>query len=188
MKITPCFITVITTLFLTLLVTNTGACLTMTVLSTEELVRQADHIIIGEVANTKCQWDAEHRLIYTFATVKVEKNIKNTYSSSHLTIRYLGGTVDNITLIVSGCCTLLKSERVLLYLEKEDAKTFRIVGNTLGKYQIIHDTETDTKFVENDFVSFAKSDKKESVQKKIRLDDYLTEVKSILQKLNKAKK
>lgn len=181
MKTITCFITVMAMLFLTLFIPNTGLCL-ITMLSTEELVRQADHIIIGEVISTKCQWDAEHRLIYTFATVKVEENIKDISPASHLTIRYLGGTVDNITLVASGCCTLSKSEKVLLYLEKEDSNTFRILGNALGKYQIIYDSKTNTEFVKNDFRSFAESGKEEDLQEKIRLEDYSVEIRSILQK------
>lgn len=182
MKIAIYAIILIATLFLSLFIPTKGPYL-MTMLSTEELVRRADRIVIGEVVSTECQWDEAHRLIYTLATLKVEKDLKNATPPLHLTIRYLGGTVDNITLIASGVCTLSKSEKVLLYLKKDDANTLRILGNTLGKYQIIYDPEPDTKFIEADFVGFAKSDKEESPQKRVRLDDYLAEVRSILQKL-----
>ena len=182
MKTTTYVVTVMVTLSLILLVPNKGFCM-VTMLSTEELVARADLIVIGEVVSTDCEWDDANLLIYTLATLEVEKDIKNTSPSSHLTIRYVGGTVDNITLIIPGYCTLSRTENVLLYLEEEDGNTFRILGNVLGKHQIVSESETGVKFIKSGFVSSAKTYGEENVQKTIRLDDYLAEVRTILQKL-----
>jgi hypothetical protein len=134
-----------------------GFCL-IAMVPKETLVENADHIIIGNVIQTQGKWDPEHRLIYTLAIVQVNNNIGKTALPDLVKVRFLGGTVDDITLIASGICTLETSENVLLYLREEEDGICTILWNTLGKYEIRHDVELSGDFIHHDMFRFFQKD------------------------------
>src|SRR4051812_4007160 len=61
----------------------------------DEKVENASAIILGKVAGTRSEWDAEHRWIVTYTTFKVEDTMKGA-ASPELTVITPGGTVGNI--------------------------------------------------------------------------------------------
>src|SRR5215471_9049577 len=68
----------------------------------EQLVQQAELIFQGTVTDVKSVWEGEgaQRHIDTYVTFEVADSIKGDAGSSY-TIRMLGGTVDDDTMLVT---------------------------------------------------------------------------------------
>jgi hypothetical protein len=112
-------------------------------LDTEELTRESESVITGEVENTESRWSKDGRTIFTKAFIVVNENIKGKILQKRITVEYEGGEIGDIGLKISDVAPLEKGENVLLFLKSGKSKSegfvYNIVGKAQGKYTIDKD-------------------------------------------------
>lgn len=104
----------------------------MVKISVEDLTREADVIIIGDIKEVESRWNLWRTMVYTYSTVSVEKYIKGTGHET-LTIITEGGTVGDYWVWVEDVPVFTKNETVLVFLKKA-GREFSVVGWAQGKY------------------------------------------------------
>ncbi len=104
-------------------------------MSLEDLTREADVILIGNIVDVDSKWGLERDKIYTYSTVSVERYIKGGTGEEKLTIISEGGRIGTLFIWVEDTPTFLKDETVLVFLKKS-GKEYRVVGLSQGKYTL----------------------------------------------------
>lgn len=104
-------------------------------MSLEDLTREADVILIGNIVDVDSKWGLERDKIYTYSTVSVERYIKGGTGEEKLTILSEGGRVGTLFIWVEDTPTFLKDETVLVFLKKS-GKEYNVVGMSQGKYTL----------------------------------------------------
>ncbi len=109
-----------------------------------ELTAAADKVVVGNVAKVECQWDRDHRNIYTTIEIEVQESWKGiTPANGRILLRQPGGTVGEIEMTVIGMPTFSPGERAVLFLEKAS-----VVGMGQGKRLMRWDQARKQWFVE----------------------------------------
>ena len=113
-------------------------------MGTEELTRESEVIIRGEVAEVKAQWSEDGKTIITRANIVITNIIKGETISNMITVEYEGGEIGEIGLRVSDVSPLNTGEDVILFLNKSAESRIigdvhNIVGKAQGKYTISKD-------------------------------------------------
>jgi len=98
----------------------------------EEMSRLATHIVIGKVTDTK--YVREKGGIFTYATISVRQFEKGK-GAEKITVKVLGGVVDNIGCFSPDLPRFQKGEMVKLFLRRK-GEIFKIVGGRCGKKRI----------------------------------------------------
>ena len=111
--------------------------------STEELTKASDLVIVGEVENVEAQWSKDEKTIFTSVYIVINNIIKGAKKQAIITVEYEGGEMGDIGLQVSDQSSLIKGEKVILFLKsgksKKDGFIYNIVGKNQGKYLIGED-------------------------------------------------
>jgi hypothetical protein len=109
----------------------------------EQLVQQAELIFQGTVTDVKSVWEGEgaQRHIDTYVTFQVSDNVKGNAGSSY-TIRMLGGTVGDQTMLVSDTPKFKVGDREVLFVEHNFDQFVPLVGIDHGHFQVQHDEQT----------------------------------------------
>jgi len=116
----------------------------------DDLVKHADHIVVGKVDNVKSEWVNDK--IYSMSTVVVTDNIKGNVASSYV-ITTLGGTAfhprlkADISMDVSGGLFFSKNEDVILFTKQNKLGEHQVVGMSQGKFNIVSEKETGEKMI-----------------------------------------
>ncbi len=115
----------------------------MTGLSTEELTRSSEAVVVGGVEDVESHWNQDGTSIFTTASVVVEEVVRGSVIQQMVTVEYEGGEIGEIGLKVSDVAPLERGEKVLLFLKsgksKIDGSVYHIVGKAQGKYLIGED-------------------------------------------------
>src|SRR5205807_2859401 len=84
----------------------------------EQLVQQAELIFQGSVTDVRSVWEGEgaQRHIETYVTFQIADNVKGDASNSY-TIRMLGGTVGDETMLVTDAPKFKVGDRDILFVE-----------------------------------------------------------------------
>ncbi len=130
--------------------------------SVEDLSREADIIIIGDVKEVGSRWNLWRTTIYTYSTLSVERYIKGTGPET-LTIITKGGTVDDLNMWVEDVPVFEENETVLVFL-KQAGDEFSVVGWVQGKY-----------IVENEYVRDLRGEKTSLKDFLRRIEDAIPE-------------
>lgn len=130
-------------------------------MSVEDLTLRAGRILVGTVVGLKSEWNNERTLIYTYVTVAVEDHIKGAPDQMEVTVMVPGGQVGDVGVSVSGVPEFSKGEKLMLFLEGDEAGVFHVLGGFQGKLVIYGDKV----FVEG---------------KKMPLTDLVNEIQKIL--------
>jgi hypothetical protein len=101
-------------------------------MSVEDLTKEADVIVIGDVKQVESRLNLWRTEVHTYSTVSVEKYIKGTGSET-LTIITEGGTVGDSGVWVEDTPIFTKNETVLVFLKKA-GREFSVAGLAQGKY------------------------------------------------------
>jgi hypothetical protein len=126
--------------------------------SLSDLAKKSETIVLARVEDESARWEDGKKEIYTYVTLRVLEPVKgmkaergkNAKSDQTITIRQIGGTVDNIASIVPGTPTFRKGEEVVVFLSAKDGKGYPwVVGFQQGKYTVYSD-ENGFKHVRND--------------------------------------
>lgn len=130
-------------LFFTLFAAASIASASMIKISVEDLSREADVIVIGDIKEVESRWNFWRTMIYTYSTVSVEKYIKGTgHENETLTIITKGGEVGDYGVWVEDVPLFTKNETVLVFLKKE-GNEFSVAGWAQGKYIVENESVRD---------------------------------------------
>lgn len=109
-------------------------------LSMEQMFARADRVVVGRVsrvASRWAEWEGVGRVIVTRCTVVVEESLGGRdrgESVAEIEVEVPGGTVGDLTLVVSDAPALLDGERAVFFLvEGASGGTHRIYGLESGK-------------------------------------------------------
>jgi len=83
----------------------------------ENLIDNADSIVIGTVAEHNSYWNDKHTRIYTSVVLSIEESLKGT-TIERVTVILPGGEVDEIGEWVSDMPSFDQGERVMIFLKK----------------------------------------------------------------------
>ncbi|TMQ56902.1 MAG: hypothetical protein E6K76_11945 [Candidatus Eisenbacteria bacterium] len=119
-------------------------------LTLQELTKKSESIVMARVDDAVSSWDAGHREIYSYYTLRVLQPVKGSKGATTITLRQLGGTVGTIASIVPGMPSFRKGEEVVLFLTQKDAAGYPwVMGLQQGKYSIVT-AKDGVKMVRND--------------------------------------
>jgi hypothetical protein len=108
--------------------------------TTEDLTRNSDLVVAGDVESATAGWSDDGSTIYTAAIVVVTDVIKGQSARRKIEVDYPGGEVGDIGLRVSDEPGMVKGEKVLLFLKHGtgpgDSHKYHLVGKGQGKYSI----------------------------------------------------
>jgi hypothetical protein len=101
-------------------------------ISVEDLTKEADVIVIGDIKEVENRWNFWRTEVHTYSAVSVEKYIKGTGSET-LTIITEGGTAGDLVVWVEDTPVFTKNEKVLVFLKKAGHE-YSVAGWVQGKY------------------------------------------------------
>ncbi|HZE20246.1 MAG TPA: hypothetical protein VE402_09015 [Candidatus Angelobacter sp.] len=132
-----------------LLCSQAAFATTVQKLSLQDLTKRSESIVMARVTDAVSAWDAGHKEIYTTYTLQILNAVKGRKGESTVTIRQIGGTVDNIASIVPGMPSFKRGEQVVVFLTQKDAAGYPwVMGLQQGKYTVVE--KDGAKFVRND--------------------------------------
>jgi hypothetical protein len=103
----------------------------------DRVARESSLIVRGTVESTFSAWDDAHEVIFTYATVRVDRYFGGSTGPDTLVVREVGGTVDGYTQEAIGFPAIRGGEDVVLLLSKwEDSADFRIHAFNQGKFLV----------------------------------------------------
>jgi hypothetical protein len=106
-------------------------------LTIDQMTRRASVIVEGQVTSVHGDWNTDHTKIYTTLRLQVARYHKGSASPGTLDIRFLGGTVGDMALVVIDQPTFSPGERVFLFLSPNfDTSDTPIVGQYEGKLRM----------------------------------------------------
>jgi hypothetical protein len=117
----------------------------------EQLVQQAELIFQGTVTDVKSVWEGEgaQRHIETYVTFQIQDSVKGDAGNSY-TIRMLGGTVGDETMLVTDAPKFKVGDSDILFVEHNYDQFVPLVGIGHGRFHVQHDEETGRDIVVND--------------------------------------
>jgi hypothetical protein len=107
----------------------------------EQLARQADVVVVGEVTATAGEWDAAGTTIHTRVHLQPREILKGA-ASSPLSFTRLGGRVGDRMSIVGGAASFAPGEHVLVFLARHADGSLRLSDLIHGKLRIERDATT----------------------------------------------
>ena len=120
-------------------------------LTLQDLTKKSAGIVMARVEDASSSWDAAHREIYSFYTLRVLEPVKGMKGQTIVTLRQAGGTVDNTASVVPGMPSFRRGEEVVVFLTQNDAAGYPwVMGLQQGKYSIVT-SKDGVKSVRNDF-------------------------------------
>jgi len=102
----------------------------------ETLCRRADLIVRGTTGATVALTSEDKKLIHSVTTVSVAQAIKGQ-APAQIEVRTQGGTVGDITQMVSGAPQFHPGEEVILFLRKANERHFVVESFCLGKFEVV---------------------------------------------------
>jgi hypothetical protein len=108
--------------------------------SISDLAKKSETIAVASVDDVSSRWDDNHKEIYTYISLKVLDGVKGSRKNDMLTIRQIGGSVDNIISVVPGMPNFRKGEEVVVFLSAKDRSGYPwVMGLQQGKYSVSTD-------------------------------------------------
>ena len=111
---------------------NLGAA-TVPRLDLKELAQGSAVTVHGRILRQWCAWDPEHRFIWTHSQVAVHEVFKGGPYAT-ITISEPGGTLDGLSMQVSGAVRFANGEEVVVFLHDTPLRYWRVYGWNQGKY------------------------------------------------------
>ena len=101
----------------------------------DQVAREAKYIVRGTVIDTYSAWDNSGEVIYTYATIRVNRYYGETTGPDTLVVRNVGGTVDGYTQQAVGFPEIRRGERAVFFLS-EDGADLQIHAYNQGKFMV----------------------------------------------------
>ena len=103
----------------------------------DQVARESALIVRGDILDTWSAWDDAHEVIFTYATVRVNRYFGEMTGPDTLVIREAGGTVDGYTQEAIGFPAIRSGENVVLFLSQwEGSPDYRIHAFNQGKFLV----------------------------------------------------
>jgi hypothetical protein len=119
-------------------------------LSLDTLTRRAAVIVEGNVTAVQSAWNAAQTQIHTTVTLKVSQYHKGDLKQDTLSVKFLGGTVGNMTMAVLGQPSFAVNEQVVLFLRPNfEIRDVPFVGADEGKFTVQIDPATKVEYVQS---------------------------------------
>lgn len=110
---------------------------TFVAMSADELVSQADAVVVGRVIDRVSAWTESGRLIYTDNMVAVDEVVFGEADATVM-VRTFGGRVGDIVVEAHGFPRFEDGERVLLFLARdEEIGAVRVLGHQQGQFRVV---------------------------------------------------
>ena len=106
--------------------------------SLEQMVRGSHRIILGRRVSQETYWNKNRTRILTATRFAVTEDLKGE-SRGTATVVTVGGSVDGMTLMVSGTPQFREHEEVLLFLEAGKSGNWILMGLSQGMFRITAD-------------------------------------------------
>jgi hypothetical protein len=109
----------------------------------EEMTDRAELVFVGKVLSSRSEWRSVgiDRVIFTLVEFETHDVLKGNGGKS-VTLQFLGGTVGEATLEVSGVPKFNAGDRVLLFVEGNGIQFCPLVGVFHGKFGVRKDEKT----------------------------------------------
>lgn len=118
-----------------------------------ELVAKADSIYRGQVTAVEARRvdraDGGGQIIKTFVTFAVERTMKGT-EQKQVVLEFLGGTVGDDTLTVSGMPQFTVGQREIVFVQANGVQFCPLVAMMHGRYHVKRDAAAGRDFVTRD--------------------------------------
>ena len=155
-------------------------------MSVEDLTRESKTILVGQCTKVESTWDENHDRIYTEVRVMAEDYLKGN-EGQELTITVPGGRVGNIIYEVSDMPAFAPGDQFVAFITKHPSGKNLVTGALQGKLTIREDPQTGHRTVlrppsepASQNKSFQIFDESERRTEKVRLDDFINEVKGYI--------
>ena len=133
-----------------LLGANLATATTVQKFTVRELAEKSQTIVRAQVLDQASRWDDGRKEIYTYITLRILESVKGAKGETTITLRQLGGAVDNLISTVPGMPSFRRDEEVVLFLSSKDGAGYPwVMGLQQGKYSVVTD-EQGLKHVRND--------------------------------------
>ena len=114
----------------------------------DELVARAESVFLGRAVALRSTWvdSRAGRAIVTDVTFAIERTLKGTVYAER-SLEFLGGTVGDDTLRVSGMPEFHVGDRDVLFVSETGRPISPLVGFTYGRFRVVRDSRTGTDLV-----------------------------------------
>lgn len=137
-------------------------------LTTDELARRSDVVVVGKVSSMSSEWNNDKSRIFTRVTVSVDQYIKGDSGEHYVTVTTPGGEVDGVGELYSHSVRFVNDEEVVLFAVKDRQGGLRVAGGDQGKYTVKKSEETGRPMVSNDRT----------------LEEFVTHIKTVIKAQN----
>lgn len=114
--------------------------------SLDKLAKEAEVILVGRCTSCQANWNENRTIITTEINFQVSSYLKG-FLGAQVTVRQLGGTVGQDSMVVSGMPEFQPSGEVILFLSKDQTGGYQVIGMSQGKFEVIEDADTGEKLV-----------------------------------------
>ena len=114
----------------------------------DELVARSESVVVAQVVATRSTWvdSRAGRAIVTDVTFSIERTLKGPVYAAR-SLEFLGGTVADDTLHVTGLPEFHVGDRDVLFIKDSGRPVSPIVGFMYGRFRIVRDTRTGAEMV-----------------------------------------
>jgi hypothetical protein len=109
----------------------------------EEMADRADLVFVGKAVASRSEWRTVggDRVIFTLVEFEAQEVLKGN-AAKQVILQFLGGTIGEMTLDVSGVPRFKSGDRVILFVEKNGIQFSPLVGVFHGKFGLRKDQKT----------------------------------------------
>jgi hypothetical protein len=115
-------------------------------MSAQDLTTQSTAVFYGTCSKKNCDWDENHRIIYTYITVIPEEYLKGNLGSQAV-IAVPGGKVGDVVYEVSDMPIFVEGESVMAFVRTNSAGKNLVTGGFQGKMRIEKDKKTGKRII-----------------------------------------
>lgn len=133
-----------------LLVSAWAAALTVVPRSFDELVEQADTIVIATVGTLRAGWGSDGETIYTYASLQELEVIKGDVPAATFDLPMPGGVLGDQAQFYPGLPQLHSGERYILFMRGYGREFVPLVGIQQGLYRVLRDGSGQARVVRSD--------------------------------------
>lgn len=135
---------------LMLLVSVGASALTVVPRSFDELVEQADTIVIATVGALRTGWGSDGQTIFTYASLQELEIIKGEVPAAVFDLPMPGGVLGDQAQFYPGMPQLRSGERYILFMRGYQREFVPLVGIQQGLYRVLRDGSGQVRVVRSD--------------------------------------
>jgi len=124
--------------FLALLLGTSSFATTVVPMSVERLTHASSNVVIAQAEGSWTQWDAEHKLIFTYTRFRVSRNLKGQ-TPDEIVMKQMGGRAGAYEQKVAGVRHWQDGEEAVLFAHPSLAAdgTLVVTGLMQGNFRVV---------------------------------------------------